>query len=196
MSVACGAWGKNPSVPISDHVSAPTALMSTMECQEPPSSGRIVVAMTTEHATAAQTLDDELAKRGALTPNFGDSCSIFASADARSGGAWSEPPAPPGLSKMAQRLGFEMVLIPVVWSKYTCLIDAVGPGGFRVQTGTARCYEDTLQLLTFLYAADGTLVWRMRRDVVSGSYRLENPGDYAYYADHAESLLESLPLAR
>lgn len=195
----CVSWGHTPAFPAGAVAPAPVVSTLAFACPGTPSSSFVVVDATHATPAAVEALDQEQARWRVPTlrdlalqhPEVeADSCAQLADKAQRSA-EWTDVHAPPTLLQQARDAGARSILVPVVASEYTCLIDTVGQAGLQIRTGTSRCYESEVFLLMYLFSAQGQLLWRKQVRVTHGSYTLSEP---ARYERSAAELLADLPV--
>lgn len=180
-----------------------TSAVACLEAVEVAAGGEIVRRATGFGPQAVQRLNTRLARLGPATPALPSShCFELMSDQAADPRDWKSPAPPEVLRELAEMTGAASVLVPVVASRFHCDQTSWrwGEPSYENETGRVDCHEDVLTFAAFLYAADGTLLWKAVHphalrdppdlDALADALILEAPLGEATTFHHEKSELE------
>ena len=191
---ASGCWSgrssRNPRLAPGQAIPSPTLLIGAVSCLggDDAAGGRIVTSAAGYGAMAIDSTNAQLLKLGQVMVPFHSSlCAELLSSAAIDADDWKHPAAPPAIALLAKELGAGSVLVPAVTTKQKCT-RGVWSNGQMVETGTAECRESEITMTAYLFAADGTVLWKSLSHVAIGP--LERPD----FASGAQKLLGDAPI--
>ena len=192
--MSCSAVAKRNPVFAEDKAPAPTLLTGVVSCLAPievAAAGRRVRRAQQLGAGAVRRLEERLARIGPKAPQLGTpTCEELTDEGATDLEDWYRPPPPLDFTDLLELASARSLLISVVSSEIRCTADERawiwGEPTYEDQAGEVDCHEHRLVLSSFLYGADGTLLWKGTVDET-----LERLIDPAALADE---LLEGVPV--
>lgn len=149
---------------------AKTLLTGALRCgetHEVAAGGMLVKRATDFGAMAVVRLDARLERIGDSAPAIPrQHCAALTDDSAIHPSAWNSPEIPDILRELVHLSGADSVLVPVVTADYQCDRRGAGEGwrwgepAFESDRGRVDCYESELSLIAFLFAEDGTVLWK------------------------------------
>jgi len=146
-----------------------TLLTSALRCgetHEVAAGGMLVERATDFGAMAVVRLDARIERIGDSAPAIPRRyCASLVADDATHPRDWNAPKMPDILHELVHLSGADSVLVPVVTSQYECNRGGKGTWSwgepaYQSDRGRVDCHESELSLIAYLFAEDGTVLWK------------------------------------
>ena len=143
-----------------------TAAVRCGESHEVAAGGMLVKRATDFGAMAVVRLDARIERLGPSAPAIPRRhCAALLDDGAMHPSAWNSPEMPEILRELVHLSGADSVLVPVVTAEYQCVRGGNQPWiwgepAYASDRGRVDCHESELSLIGYLFAEDGTVLWK------------------------------------